>query len=178
MLVSGPVTWNLSTRRLRLRPASADDIDTLHSIWRDPEVRRYLWDGVEIGRDRAAAVVETGIACAAASGGGGLWLLQPHGQAGAAGFCALLPFGSPQDWEILYGLLPGFWGSGLAVEAAQAMLFHGFRTLGCRRIAGRTDPPNRASIRVLEKLGMRFAGTSVSGELPMAWYWIAKEELR
>ena len=34
----------LETERLILRPWSLDDIDALHQIWTDPQVRRYLWD--------------------------------------------------------------------------------------------------------------------------------------
>jgi hypothetical protein len=36
----------LSTRQLDLRPAVAGDLDALWARWRDPDVRRYLFDDI------------------------------------------------------------------------------------------------------------------------------------
>ena len=68
--------------------------------------------------------------------------------------------------ELLYGFAPAHWGRGLALEAARVVLAHGFDALGLERIAGRTDTPNRASVRVLERLGMGFEGERLVGDLP------------
>lgn len=48
------------------------------------------------------------------------------------------------------------WGNGYATEAAQACLDYGFNTLQLDEIIGRASQDNPRSIRVLEKLGMRF----------------------
>lgn len=48
---------------------------------------------------------------------------------------------------------------GLATEACRASLEFGFATLGLERILGLVLPENAASIRVLEKVGMRPDGT-------------------
>jgi [ribosomal protein S5]-alanine N-acetyltransferase len=55
-------------------------------------------------------------------------------------------------WYILHR---DCWGRGLMSEAAQRMLALGFAELGLHRIWADTDPRNAASIRLLEKLGMR-----------------------
>jgi len=36
-----------------MRPWTENDIDALHQLWIEPEVRRYLWDDVVISRERA-----------------------------------------------------------------------------------------------------------------------------
>tara|TARA_R110000824_G_scaffold118960_2_gene271465 strand:- start:86199 stop:86774 length:576 start_codon:yes stop_codon:yes gene_type:complete len=60
--------------------------------------------------------------------------------------------------EIGYTLHPDFWGYGLAQEAARAMLDAGFNALGLQRIVATCDQRNKASARVLERLGMRREG--------------------
>jgi hypothetical protein len=39
-------------------PFASEDLDALHALWTDPDVRRYLWDDIVISRERAA---ETGL---------------------------------------------------------------------------------------------------------------------
>ena len=60
--------------------------------------------------------------------------------------------------EIGYTLHPDFWGYGLAVEAAGALLEAGFHALGLQRIVATCDQRNKASARVMERLGMRREG--------------------
>lgn len=50
------------------------------------------------------------------------------------------------------------WGQGYATEALQALFDFGFTVLGLHRVADAVDPANVASIRVLEKLGLRREG--------------------
>src|SRR5581483_6582055 len=50
--------------------------------------------------------------------------------------------------------LPALWGQGLATEAATAARDFGFATAGLQELVGVVHPDNRASARVLEKLGM------------------------
>ena len=56
--------------------------------------------------------------------------------------------------ELGYWLAQGQWGRGLAAEAASALVDWGFRELGLARIYAQYLADNRASGRVLEKLGM------------------------
>lgn len=59
---------------------------------------------------------------------------------------------------------PGFrfrsdcWGQGYATESSRAIVRHGFEVLRLKRILGLVLPENGASIRVLEKVGMRYEG--------------------
>src|SRR5690606_3130336 len=94
----------------------------------------------------------------AAAGRPGLWLIYPAGDLQKlAGFCALREIAGTREVEVLYGLTPEMWGQALATEAARAVLRYGFEVLGLPRIWARTDPPNVASRRVIERLGMRVA---------------------
>lgn len=57
-----------------------------------------------------------------------------------------------------YTLRQDQWGQGFATEAARLLLNFGFLRLGLHRIWATAGPENRASIRVLEKIGMKFEG--------------------
>lgn len=163
----------LQTPRLRLRPCNRQDVDALHSLWTNAEVRRYLWDNEEIDRATAATVVESAIESWHRHGAGlSVVLLQDA----IIGFCGLRQFGEQEEWELLYGLLPAYWGRGYAVESARAVLSHAFRTLPCDRVASRTDPPNAASMRVMEKLGLRFDGVRFEDGRETVWYWSNRDE--
>jgi RimJ/RimL family protein N-acetyltransferase len=52
------------------------------------------------------------------------------------------------------------WGRGYATEAAGAMVRAGFEQLGLKRIYGICEVTHRASSRVLEKVGLRWARTA------------------
>lgn len=59
--------------------------------------------------------------------------------------------------DLGYEINPVHWGKGYATEAARAMLDFGFRELGVQRIWAWCNAENRASSRVLEKLGMHLS---------------------
>lgn len=145
---------NLETPRLRLRPFTLDDVATLHAIWSDPDVRRYLWDDVVISRATAQEVVEASIRSFATSRFG-FWCLEPKGESRVIGFCGLRPFNDPPEIELLYGLLRECWGRGLATEASREVLRYGFEELSLPHVYAGADPPNAPSFRVMERLGMR-----------------------
>jgi RimJ/RimL family protein N-acetyltransferase len=56
--------------------------------------------------------------------------------------------------EILWRLLPRFWGRGLVSEAAAAVLQVAFQTLKIHEVVAFTAVENKRSIRVMERLGM------------------------
>ena len=58
-----------------------------------------------------------------------------------------------QRAEIGFGLQSAYWGKGYMSEAARAVVDCGFDVLRLHRIEADIDPRNRASARVLEKLG-------------------------
>ncbi len=119
-------------------------------------MRRFLWDGEVIPKERAEAAGQ-----AVDSDGGG-WasgrVLRPA------------PPGLRDGVEILYGFAPSHWGRGFAPEATGATLGYGFEEAGLYRILGVVDKENVASRRVLEKIGMTFNEE--------ACYSAAREEYR
>lgn len=56
--------------------------------------------------------------------------------------------------EVGWRIARSFWGAGIAPEAAEACLRHGFVALGLPEIVANTVPGNAKSRRVMEKIGM------------------------
>jgi [ribosomal protein S5]-alanine N-acetyltransferase len=54
----------------------------------------------------------------------------------------------------MYGLLPQFWGKGIATEASGAALDYIWNSTAFPQVWARTDPPNTASVTVMVRLGM------------------------
>lgn len=160
-----------------MRPCSAADVDALHALWTKLLVRRWLWDDAVIERTTAAEVVAASEA-SFADRGYGQWCVALRGTNELIGFAGLREVDDTPEVEILYGLDPAHWGHGFAFEAACAVLAYGFDTIGFARIAGRTDTPNRASARVLERLGMTFEGERLVGELPTVHYGLTPNAFR
>jgi [ribosomal protein S5]-alanine N-acetyltransferase len=80
------------------------------------------------------------------------------GQAGLSRLVRLFPLENSGLIEIGYRYRAAAWGRGIASEAAAAVLEHGFRSLELDPIVAVTHPANRASQRVLEKIGLRAVG--------------------
>jgi ribosomal-protein-alanine N-acetyltransferase len=60
--------------------------------------------------------------------------------------------------EIGYGIIPSYRGQGYATEAARALIDWASKQPNVRSITAECEATNRASIRVLEKLGLRQSG--------------------
>lgn len=60
--------------------------------------------------------------------------------------------------EVLYAIRPELWGRGLATEVARRSAEVGVDEAGLKRVVAFTLISNRASRRVLEKAGFRYAG--------------------
>ena len=61
----------------------------------------------------------------------------------------------PTEAGIGYILIRSCWGQGYVTEASRAVLSYCFEQLGVERVSADVDPENAASVRVLQKLGMR-----------------------
>jgi RimJ/RimL family protein N-acetyltransferase len=152
----GPVPAILWTRRLRLRRRTLDDLDANLAMDLEPQVHRYIFvkaPDPDHWRVRLAAQITSGWPPV-----GGIWAVEWQGEPGFLGWCGLFPLQHSGLIEIGYRYLPAAWGQGIASEAGRAVLAHGFGQLGLAAVVAVTHPDNRASQRVLAKIGLRPAG--------------------
>lgn len=65
---------------------------------------------------------------------------------------------NPEELELGYSIVPAYQGQGYATEMAQAIITWGLTQAGIKRIIASCDTNNQASIRVLEKAGLKKLG--------------------
>jgi RimJ/RimL family protein N-acetyltransferase len=157
-----------------LRPFRPADAPALHRQWTHPDVRRYLFDD----RVLPMRVVREQIERSRRSfreRGFGLFTVSRSGR--LVGFAGLRPFGRPRRMEVFYALLPSAWGKGYATEAAEAVVRLGFER-GLRVVWAGADPPNRASFRVMRRLGFRPVRRETLGGVVVDYYRVRRSEFR
>jgi ribosomal-protein-alanine N-acetyltransferase len=169
---------SFSTQRLDLRPLAPTDHARLAAIFRDPYVRRYLWDA-RIPADAEVSDVIAGSEASFRAHGFGLWCVAERGARGETiGVAGVRP--TPEgELELIYAFLPEHWGRGFALEAARAVMARAFaRDPGRARLLAVTDLENKASVRVMLRLGLRFAKAERVNGMPLVVYEIAREDFR
>ncbi len=90
--------------------------------------------------------------------GFGLYLVELKDVGIPIGICGLLKRDTLPDVDVGFAFLPEFWGKGYAVESSSNVMKHGRSELGIGRMVAITAPDNHGSIKVLEKIGLRFEG--------------------
>ncbi len=167
----------LLTERLRLRPIGNGDIDELHRLWIDPDVRRYLADGRIVARDVVEAIVADSQKNFRERSFG-FFAIFLRDAVELVGFCGLRVFEDGEQVELLYGVRPDHWGSGIANEAATEVLRYAFERVGVDRVIAATDTPNQRSVSVLQRLGMSFEARREFHGLDTVFYSMNADEFR
>ncbi|GMA21647.1 acetyltransferase [Arsenicicoccus piscis] len=167
-------TPTLTTARLVLRPFRDDDRNAVYLLHASAPVMQY-WDSSPwtemaqadrfLARCRALAEEASGARVA----------VDRREDAAFLGWIGL------QRWDPVsrkanlgYVLAEDAWGHGYATEAGQALLDWAFPAMNLNRVSAQADTRNRASGRVLEKLGFTLEGTLrenviVDGEVSHDW---------
>ena len=181
-LKAGPPTDQavaLSTQRLQLSPLAVDHVTPLHEMSVEREVRRYLWAGEIIPVAKVEEMVAASQACFTAHGTGLYAMLlnddtdPDHGA--FVGFCGHR-VDAQDGMELLFGMLPKFWGRGFGQEAARRVLAHGFDSCGLERVLATTDTPNQRSVHVLQRLGMSFSRRAQRNGLDTVFFQMTAAE--
>jgi len=136
------------TERLVLRPLRIEDVDALHPMYSDADANIY-------GSHPATTTLEesrTRLEKAIADPTWRAWAVTLKGDDIAIGTVACYEKRQGKVTEIGYVLKRAFWGKGIVTEAVAAMIDLLFAE-GQRRVFADTDPDNKASTAVLERLG-------------------------
>lgn len=143
-----------TTDRLTLRTFREDDLPLYAGLNADPEVVAFLGGPLSReGSDEIAAFAND----LWARRGIGLLAVECTADGTFLGMCGVHVLASyPDDLEVGWRLAREHWGHGYATEAARAWLRVAFEEQGAERVISVTDPPNRRSIAVMERLGMSY----------------------
>ncbi len=149
--------YPITTRRLFLRPFTEDDLDALFMIQSRADIAKYLYWEPRAREEVAAKLAERTTMTAIEAEGDTLLLAVARRDTGELIGDVNMQWLSAEhrSGEIGFVFHPDHHGKGYAGEAAVQLLRLGFEELGLHRIIGRLDADNRASGRLLERLGMR-----------------------
>lgn len=146
----------LETNRLVLRRLALEDADFILRLLNEPSFLRFIGDkGVRTIEDARKYILE-GPVGSYERFGFGLYLVELKETQIPIGMCGLIKRESLDDVDVGFAFLPEFWLRGYAFESASAVLIHGRNDFDLNRIVAITNPDNVGSIKVLEKLGLRF----------------------
>lgn len=152
------MTRILETPRLVLRTWALEDAPDALRIWGDPEVMRFVDDGVPLADLEAARAVLGRAMQAQEVLGLSLWCVVEKPSGRVVGCCGFHRFEGGPALELAYHFVPEAQGRGYATEAATGCLRHAFEVLEAPRVVALTHPQNLGSRRVLEKLAFREDG--------------------
>lgn len=146
----------IETERLILRRLTLADAEFILGLLNEPSFLRFVGDKGVRNLDGARDYILKGPLASYAQFGFGLYLTQLKDGEVPIGICGLLKRESLEDVDVGFAFLPQFWSKGYAFESASAVVVYGKRFFGLKRIVGLVKPDNRGSIRVLEKMGLKF----------------------
>jgi RimJ/RimL family protein N-acetyltransferase len=149
------MTLVAETQRLRLHRLDAADAAFILQLVNEPSWLEFIGDKGVRTLDNARAYIANGPVAMYASHGHGLYRVDLAHSGEAIGLCGLIKRDTLADVDIGYAFLPAHWGHGYAEEATRATLSHA-HTLGLKRIVAIVTPTNARSIRLLEKIGLRY----------------------
>jgi RimJ/RimL family protein N-acetyltransferase len=167
----------LESKRLLLLPWESADWTVFKPIATDSLVMKYISGGQIWPDDRIIAFVERqrrhyrdfGFC---------LWKLVSKDKNRVVGFCGLQPLNDLPGIEIGWWLASDLWGQGLVTESAQLVLSDGFGRLGLNRIVAVALRENKASTRIMEKLGMTYEREVLHYGFHVVMYSIEKKSQR
>lgn len=146
----------LETERLALRRFTLDDAAFAYALVNDPAWIEHIGDRNVKSLEDARGYLAKGAIAMYEKTGFGMWVVTLKGTGEAIGTCGLIKRDSLEDVDIGFAFLPQFRGQGYALESAKAVLEYGHATVGLKRMVAIVSPANKPSIRILERLGLRF----------------------
>lgn len=141
-----------------LRKIDNGDVTTIYEIFSHPEVIRY-WDHVAWVNISEATVFVQNATTGFEEYKHFNWCICEKDTRKIVGICALRDYSQEHKTiEILYALLPEYWGQGITSEIIPAIVAFGFNSLDLNRIHATTEPRNAASTKVLLNNGFELEG--------------------
>lgn len=169
------VSYPIRTERLVIRPLAQADLSTLREYRNDADVSRYQEWPLPVTADDVAMLVEPDPQPTEPVRGHWVQLAitladDERSPAGLIGDLGLYLDASGSLARVGYTLARSAQGHGYATEAVEAIVDHLIDVLGVVRVDASTDPHNRPSMRVLERVGFVHEHTAtdsvvVRGEL-------------
>jgi RimJ/RimL family protein N-acetyltransferase len=146
----------LETERLLLRRFTIADAAFILEILNDPAFLQNVGDRKIRTVEDAENYLSSVMIKSYTQYGFGFYLVTLKATGQSIGTCGLVKRDALEHVDIGYAFLPAFRSRGYAYEAAAAVKVHAKDVAGLDKLVAIVNPSNQISIRILEKLGMKF----------------------
>jgi [ribosomal protein S5]-alanine N-acetyltransferase len=161
------------TQNLVLKPILESELSTLHMIFTDSYVRKYLCDDKIFSLQQVEEMLKQSIKHFEEERFG-LWFIKINSESEVIGFVGLWYFFDEEQPQLIYALLPKALKKGYATEAATKILEYCFDELGYEYLVASCDQPNIESQKVAERLGMRKMEEKIVNGSPIMFFILEK----
>lgn len=149
----------LETTRLSLREIKVSDAQFILALLNSQGWLEYIGDRKVYSIPDAEIYIKKYYIPSYEKNGYGSYIVTLKENDSAIGACGLYKRDNLEFPDIGFAFLPDFIGKGYGYESAKGVLDYAFTTLRLQKILGFTLKENIASIKLLEKLGLKEIGT-------------------
>lgn len=149
----------LETERLTLREFTTSDTEFIINLLNSPGWIRFIGKRNVETEEQAKSYLENGPIRSYEINGYGLSLVELKSENTPIGMCGIIKRDNLEFPDIGFALLPQFTGKGYAFEIANATLQFAKNKLNLKTISAITVAENESSIKLLEKIGLKFIRT-------------------
>jgi RimJ/RimL family protein N-acetyltransferase len=147
----------LETERLKLREFTLGDTAFIIELVNSPGWIENIGDRNIKTEEQAKAYLENGPLKSYERNGYGLYLVELKTDGTPIGMCGIINRDNLEYPDIGFAFLPFFIGKGFGFEIATATIAFAREQLKLPTIVAITLPSNKPSIKLLEKIGLRFS---------------------
>jgi len=172
---------NLTTARLLAEAITRSHYPDLHRLYTNPLVTKNLASAgcKPLSDEKITETISQAVEHWRQKGfGSWVFHLKKDGQFVGRGGLGSHQFEGKEIVGLGYTIMPDYWNQGFATEIAAASLEVGFGHLGLAEIWSWALPDNRASQRVMEKLGFRYERDFAFAGLEHRFYRLVKGDWR
>lgn len=149
----------LQTHRLTMRPFTTGDTAFILELLNSPGWLRFIGDRNVKTETDAKMYLENGPIKSYSENGYGLCMVERTSDAKPIGMCGIIRRDNLEHPDIGFAFLPGFQNQGYAFEMASATLKHAQDNLKISPVYAITVSHNERSVKLLEKIGLKFVRT-------------------
>ena len=138
---------------INLCPANVDHVDLYTKWMNDPQLRKYARYNVPQTIEEVKKLFEPKKEAVKNDIFFEIWHKKDQKLIGFAGLIRIQWF--TRNAHIFYLIDPDFWGKNLGTEAGRLVIDYAYKELNLHKITARMFAPNKKSLRVTEKIGLK-----------------------
>lgn len=139
----------IETNRCRLNKIQDSDYEKIRELYTNEKVRKFL--GGVVSNERFNNSFNDMLTCDEECF---YWVVRLKDNSEVIGLVSLDKYHDGVNTEVSYQFIPEYWGYGFAEEVIRRVIAYAFEELIIEKIVAETQSANKASCKLLQKVGM------------------------